>query len=63
VHGAAQGVTTEGLLYPLDGETLEPGSSRGTSNVFAGDEARISVASGVVVAIRPSGSVAAGTAS
>ncbi len=26
--------TTEGLAYPLRGETLEPGSSRGVSNVF-----------------------------
>ena len=57
------GVTTSGLAYPLHGETLEPGSSRGTSNVFEATQARVSVASGVVVAVRPSGSCAAGTGS
>jgi thiamine pyrophosphokinase len=63
VHGAAHGVTTAGLVYPLNGESLEPGSSRGTSNVFLAAEARVSVADGVVVAVRPTGSCAAGTAS
>ena len=32
--GAAEGVTTEGLLYPLENETLYPGRARGVSNVF-----------------------------
>ena len=53
LHGAAYGVTTEGLEYPLAGETLEPGSSRGVSNVFAASEARIALESGVLLAIRP----------
>lgn len=51
--GAAEGVTTSGLAYPLAGETLEPGSTRGVSNVLVGDEARVTVASGVLLAIRP----------
>ena len=51
--GAATGVVTEGLEYPLAAETLEPGSSRGVSNVFAATEARLTVASGVLLAIRP----------
>jgi thiamine pyrophosphokinase len=51
--GAATGVVTEGLEYPLAAETLEPGSSRGVSNVFAGTEARLTVATGVLLAIRP----------
>jgi len=59
VHGAASGVVTEGLVYPLCGETLEPGSSRGLSNIFAAPEARVSVEGGVLLAIRPSGSVTA----
>jgi thiamine pyrophosphokinase len=33
VGGPAVGVTTRGLRYPLRDETLEPGSSRGLSNV------------------------------
>ena len=56
VHGPALGVTTEGLAYPLHGETLEAGSSRGISNVFGGPEARISLESGVLLAIRPAAS-------
>ncbi len=53
LHGPAEGVRTEGLAYPLDGETLEPGSSRGVSNVFSADTARIRVEHGVLLAVRP----------
>ncbi|MGH3003631.1 MAG: thiamine diphosphokinase [Gaiellaceae bacterium] len=53
LHGAAVGVVTEGLVYPLRGETLEPGSSRGLSNVFARDGARVALERGVLLAIRP----------
>ncbi|HVU78859.1 MAG TPA: thiamine diphosphokinase [Gaiellaceae bacterium] len=63
VHGPAHRVSTRGLLYPLSGETLEPGSSRGTSNRFVEREARVEVAGGVLLAVRPSGTAAAGTAS
>lgn len=51
--GPAEGVTTAGLEYPLHGETLQPGSTRGVSNVFAAGEASVSVTSGVLLAIRP----------
>lgn len=60
LHGPAEGVTTEGLTYPLEGETLESGSSRGLSNVFAAETARIGVERGVLLAIRP-GSETGGT--
>jgi thiamine pyrophosphokinase len=53
LNGPAEGVTTEGLAYPLVGETLEPGSSRGVSNVFTSETARVRVARGVLLAIRP----------
>lgn len=53
VGGPALGVTTEGLEYPLAGETLEPGSSRGVSNVFAAPAARVTLSAGVLLAIRP----------
>jgi thiamine pyrophosphokinase len=53
VGGAAGGVVTDGLEYPLAGETLEAGSSRGVSNVFTGREARITVGNGVVLVVRP----------
>ena len=54
VNGPAARVTTEGLEYPLAGETLEPGSSRGVSNVVAGDAA-VHVSHGVVLALGPGG--------
>jgi thiamine pyrophosphokinase len=53
LHGPAVGVRTDGLAYPLRGETLEPGSSRGVSNVFVAPEARITLDRGVLLAIRP----------
>jgi len=53
VNGDAQGVRTSGLLYPLAGETLEAGSSRGVSNVLTSEEVEIAVERGVVLAIRP----------
>jgi thiamine pyrophosphokinase len=56
VNGPATGVTTDGLRYPLRGETLEPGSSRGVSNEFESTTARVTVASGVLLAIRPGAS-------
>lgn len=56
MHGPACGVVTEGLRYPLLGETLGQGSTRGLSNVFVEAEARVSVERGVLLAVRPSGS-------
>ena len=55
LHGPAEGVRTEGLAYPLAEETLEPGSSRGVSNVFAAKTARVSLDRGVLLAVRPGG--------
>jgi thiamine pyrophosphokinase len=53
LHDRAEGVTTSGLVYPLNDEALEPGSSRGTSNAFHEPHVRITVARGVVLAVRP----------
>ena len=53
VGGPAEGVTTVGLAYPLRGETLEAGTSRGVSNVFAMDTAHLALEGGVLLAIRP----------
>jgi thiamine pyrophosphokinase len=51
VGGPATGVTTRGLRWPLLGETLTPGSTRGVSNEFSTEDATVSVESGVLVAI------------
>jgi thiamine pyrophosphokinase len=51
--GRADGVTTEGLAYALRGETLDPGTSRGVSNLFEAETAHVSVERGVLLAVRP----------
>ena len=61
--GRAEGVTTVGLEYPLAGDTLEPGSTRGVSNVFTAAEARVALADGVLLAIRPDGAASHGAGS
>lgn len=53
IHGAAVGVTTSGLRFPLDGETLLPGSSRGVSNRFCAPRATVELTDGVLLAVRP----------
>jgi thiamine pyrophosphokinase len=55
-HGAAEGIRTDGLAYPLQGETLDAGSTRGVSNVFVDSTARVTLERGVLLAIRPGGS-------
>jgi len=49
--GDAHGITTHGLEYPLIDETLYFGSSRGVSNVFLQDHARIVVREGVILCV------------
>lgn len=51
VGGDAEGVTTEGLAYPLHGETLFLGQARGISNVFEEETARIWLRSGVLLVV------------
>jgi thiamine pyrophosphokinase len=53
LHGPAEGVRTEGLAYPLAGETLVAGTSRGVSNRFTGEAARVDVERGILLAVRP----------
>jgi thiamine pyrophosphokinase len=53
VHGPAQGVATAGLLYPLVGEDLPAGTTRGVSNIFTGAEAAVSLSLGVLLAVQP----------
>ncbi len=58
VGGSAHGITTAGLVYPLDGETLDAGTSRGVSNVFetsgSGEvTAVVTVTSGILLAVQP----------
>jgi thiamine pyrophosphokinase len=51
VGDAASGVATEGLRYPLDGERLVFGRTRGISNVRTAPRARITLESGRLLVI------------
>jgi len=53
VGGPACGVRTDGLVYPLHGEALEPGSTRGVSNVLIGSHATVTLEHGVLLAVLP----------
>lgn len=57
-HGPVRGVTTSGLLYPLDDEDLPAGSTRGVSNEWSAELATVSVREGILLAVAPG---AAGT--
>jgi len=53
LHRPATGVTTDGLLYPLRGEDLHPGSTRGVSNELVASSASASLTSGVLLVVQP----------
>jgi thiamine pyrophosphokinase len=55
VGGPAEGVRTEGLRWTLSDETLDPGSSRGHSNVVEAPEITVSVEGGVLLVLLPTG--------
>lgn len=55
IGGAADGVRTEGLAYPLRGETLKFGPARGVSNVMLGAEARVWLGKGFLLLIHTDG--------
>jgi thiamine pyrophosphokinase len=54
-HGPARGVTTTGLQYPLHGEDLRAGTTRGVSNVLLGREATVALEEGTLLVIAPGG--------
>ncbi len=53
--GAARGITTAGLRWPLRAETLEPGSTRGVSNEIVSGPVSVELTGGslLVVGTRP----------
>ncbi len=53
VGGPALGVTTQGLRFPLDDETLMPGSTRGVSNVLIDSTATVALRAGTLLTIQP----------
>jgi len=53
VNGPVSGITTAGLVYPLNDETLYPGSSRGISNELRDRSASVVVREGTLLVIQP----------
>ena len=53
---AAEGVTTSGLRFPLRGETLLLGPSRGLSNELLGTQAEVGAARGCLLVVHTTGS-------
>ena len=53
VGGTASGITTRGLLYALNGESLAPGTSRGVSNVVKSTPATVELEDGTLLAVFP----------
>lgn len=53
IGGPAVGVRTTGLLYPLEGDQLEPGTTRGVSNELAAPVATVTLDAGTVLAVQP----------
>jgi thiamine pyrophosphokinase len=53
LHGAACGITTTGLRYPLRAETLPAGSSRGVSNEVNDPPASVELDRGCLLVVLP----------
>lgn len=51
LNGPVKGIITDGLKYPLNGETLYPDRTRGISNRMTGTNASISIKSGHLLCI------------
>ena len=53
MHGDAVGVRTTGLEYPLHGEMLRAGTTRGVSNVLLDRHATVAIEEGTLLVVRP----------
>jgi thiamine pyrophosphokinase len=53
VGGAAVGVVTEGLRFPLRDEDLPPGTTRGVSNHLVAAVASVALRAGTLLAVQP----------
>jgi len=53
--GAASGITTRGLKYPLKGATLSVGTTRGISNILENPAAHVEISDGLLLAVHTPG--------
>jgi len=51
LNGSAEGISTEGLKYPLKKETLHPDQTRGVSNEMTAHSARVTLQQGLLLCI------------
>ncbi|MGD8759030.1 MAG: hypothetical protein PVJ07_02125, partial [Anaerolineales bacterium] len=51
IAGAAVGISTQALAYPLDEDTLAFGPARGVSNVLTSRVARVVIRAGILLAV------------
>ena len=54
LSGSAAGITLEGMEYPLENASLEPGDTLGFHNELIGNEARVSVGNGALLVVQES---------
>jgi thiamine pyrophosphokinase len=55
--GDAVGISTRGLEYPLQHESLPSGTTRGVSNVMLATDAEVELERGTLLAVQPEGGV------
>jgi thiamine pyrophosphokinase len=55
LSGAAEGIRTENLYYPLNDERLEFGPARGISNVMQASRARVCLRDGMLLVVHTAG--------
>jgi thiamine pyrophosphokinase len=53
IGGAALGIVTEGLRYPLDHEELAPGTTRGVSNELVAGWGSVQLTEGTLLVVQP----------
>jgi thiamine pyrophosphokinase len=58
VGGAALGIVTDGLRYPLNEEELAPGTTRGVSNELVAGWASVRLTAGTLLVVQPYATVA-----
>ena len=57
LHGPVSGITTQGLYFPLENETLTPYQTRGVSNQMTRSESKVTIQDGLLLCIHEVSSI------
>jgi thiamine pyrophosphokinase len=57
LNGPVSGVTTQGLYYPLENETLTPHQTRGISNQMTRSESKVTIKDGLLLCIHEASNI------